>query len=928
MKSCLLKRLASLILITTALFPGAIPSVDAQTETNNKPAEQSRLLPEDLTFRKIWNFRNLFNSKIDVETLNLKKAAASGKNAAVKKTAANGRLSLLNTRDSIETERILLGRHIPFGTYDLEVTELPQGSSVGLELYKNENNRVLLTCSNGLSDNGPDDTKELRLQVYSNGDKTIDKVIKKAKLEPPFTIKADFAAESLGDNIRRAFVSIWEEVGGHPTLLEWNIDIKTDFSNPAVVESYKALLHTRLAGKARASIAKFNNYITSGAGQADPKPLHDETGRIMRDGDTIWVAMTVRGYHMDTNYQGVYSLNIKTGELKIVSILIFNLDKRGHYSSYHAADVIYNTAKKQWLVLPTAHVERPHAIKSGIIPKDPRTTPFQFIDVTAIDYPNQGNEEDASLIYDQTAKKWRLVMCDSGKGGYQLPLLESDSWNGKFKEIARYDKAPCTGIQIQKLDGRYYVFFGRNVDNCEALRYPAMENPVKLNILSSPRSYNVWPVIIPITDETTNQTRYYLLTFDRDGHTRAHSYGNLYLYQAIEYPGMPSAEQEIPITNAEPIQNGEIRTAQQLMQIRNDLSGSYTLKNDIDLSKIDNWTPIGNAKTPFTGKFDGAGFTIKNLNIKRPNTNNVGLFGNIGQEAEVKNINISPAKIEGKIYVGALAGTNNGTIENCSAVAEVKASSAVGGLVGQNNGKISRAFSSGTVSSVNGDGIGGLVGVNCANIGEIDLDSKGIIKSSSSSSKVSGPINAGGFVGHNDCGSITDCYATGNVSGNAYVGGFIGNSGRNYDNKSSSPISNCYSLGNASGQYSVGGFIGLNDGTITQCFSAGNASGQRNIGGFIGTNTTKALIKSGYAAGKAQGNQYAAAILGWNRGSFDIIGKSDKGVSIGNSPSFSTDVPTPDLTNKSTYETGGALEAYGSGPWVITNGKYPLLPQN
>ena len=39
------------------------------------------------------------------------------------------------------------------------------------------------------------------------------------------------------------------------------------------------------------------------------------------------------------------------------------------------------------------------------------------------------------------------------------------------------------------------------------------------------------------------------------------------------------------------------------------------------------FSPIGNSTTKFTGSYDGGGYTIDNLFINRPSTENVGFFG-------------------------------------------------------------------------------------------------------------------------------------------------------------------------------------------------------------------------------------------------------------------------------------------------------------
>ena len=48
-----------------------------------------------------------------------------------------------------------------------------------------------------------------------------------------------------------------------------------------------------------------------------------------------------------------------------------------------------------------------------------------------------------------------------------------------------------------------------------------------------------------------------------------------------------------------------IKTANDLKNIRKNLSGKYILMADIDLSSIDNWDPIGGSSNySFTGTYD------------------------------------------------------------------------------------------------------------------------------------------------------------------------------------------------------------------------------------------------------------------------------------------------------------------------------------
>ena len=100
------------------------------------------------------------------------------------------------------------------------------------------------------------------------------------------------------------------------------------------------------------------------------------------------------------------------------------------------------------------------------------------------------------------------------------------------------------------------------------------------------------------------------------------------------------------------------------------MNEDYTLGNDIDLSSISNWEPIGTLANPFTGTLDGNGYKISNLVINRPTEDNVGLFGVINTAKSkhapgdnsvlanpiIKHINFVDAAVDGRDNVGVLAG--------------------------------------------------------------------------------------------------------------------------------------------------------------------------------------------------------------------------------------------------------------------------------
>lgn len=113
----------------------------------------------------------------------------------------------------------------------------------------------------------------------------------------------------------------------------------------------------------------------------------------------------------------------------------------------------------------------------------------------------------------------------------------------------------------------------------------------------------------------------------------------------------------------------EISTAEELAALATgDLAGSYILTADIDMSGIAAYQPIGTPDQPFTGNFDGNGYTVSDLTIDGTGDYQ-GLFGvNAGV---IRNVTLEATSISGSNHVGGIAGSNRGTILNCVFEGEV-----------------------------------------------------------------------------------------------------------------------------------------------------------------------------------------------------------------------------------------------------------------
>lgn len=210
-----------------------------------------------------------------------------------------------------------------------------------------------------------------------------------------------------------------------------------------------------------------------------------------------------------------------------------------------------------------------------------------------------------------------------------------------------------------------------------------------------------------------------------------------------------------------------IEDAVDLRTVENNLSASYELAGNVDLtawigsnSPTDGWTPITGG---FSGTLDGKGFVISELWINKPDVDDVGLFARLVNGASIKRIGLiipEGKKITGKNYVGGLAGqapygsgTSKILIEECFVTggtieAVDKHAAGIMGYTASFTGETTiRNCYTANSTIISADGSGGILGTAYRNITIEKCYSTNIIKSSNNKA-------AGGLVGgFNDYGT-------------------------------------------------------------------------------------------------------------------------------------------------------------------------------
>ena len=306
-----------------------------------------------------------------------------------------------------------------------------------------------------------------------------------------------------------------------------------------------------------------------------------------------------------------------------------------------------------------------------------------------------------------------------------------------------------------------------------------------------------------------------------------------------------------------------------LDKIRNHLDQSFQQAQNIDLDGYEasdevglnrGWKPIGTFSDPFEGSFNGTNFKITNMSINRPNTNFVGLFGNIASSSLI-NLTIEDANVVGAQAVGSAVGSASDSIiynvttqlDDCdSATCTVTSGSIMGRAIGGVGGQCLRCAVHTLTNNlaVFGDNfVGGVFGSLRLDADSHSLTNNGAVRYQNSNQL---SVDMGGVAGLmilatsgidvknlRNNGNVTSVKAGDGVGG--VLGRYDGDNSSNATLKNvmnTGAISNVVGTGNGSGN-GTGGIIGKLDyaGTepsLSHFLNKGSIAAHGHAGGLIG----------------------------------------------------------------------------------------------
>lgn len=312
-----------------------------------------------------------------------------------------------------------------------------------------------------------------------------------------------------------------------------------------------------------------------------------------------------------------------------------------------------------------------------------------------------------------------------------------------------------------------------------------------------------------------------------------------------------------------------------------DWADYFIQTTDLDFVAAGEVAAIATEAAKFSGQYDGAGYTISNIDIdddEGVTTNAFGLWAYMQAGGVIKNLTVINADGAGQIanvaaknsYSGILVGENAGTIENCYVQGDIVFTHSVastygivGIIAGANHGRIQNCSAGGSIVFAATTGtvlrVGGVAGYQSGTASATESYCKNIISTT-----------------HLSCNSDVENLVV-------HVGGVTGGTDRTNEEATYNYIENCFWNGRmsiintnnnaaTSNTMAIGGIVGYNESKIHKCGATGYievtqvldyADADRNYnGGAIGQNVSGAIASESFGNVHFRGSYADSMVYG------------------------------------------------------------------
>lgn len=455
-------------------------------------------------------------------------------NEALKLKIEKGKLQ---TDSSKKEFSMYVGNANPYASYELHIDKLSppkdDANEVGIELSKfGLRDKVQVFIKTSASESG------IFFRTFKDAHLVKEENFSEQIPSAPFTLRVQLYGRSLG-----VFITKDNETQylGHVNDKEHFGDILDLRDIQICAQSTFNIFSNQ---RAPVLISGAKSTLSSGIGQADIRlvsnedlsPYFDENGRI-------YFTFSARGISTSQSFQGILSLDPSVFDLRMEGAIVFDHED-GLLRNDYASHLFYDRTQNEWRAY-VCDFGGSHKLdrrsKTGLIRAYSKKSPlkgFSVMQAKRIEEDSiEGHNEDPCIFFDSKANKWRLLTSAFANGDIVSRTYESDSWDGKFTQVAAPISLNSTGTSIQKIGEKHYAFMGGK-GNLRIHSYPDLQELGELKLDLQPHwpkpASRVWASIVPLPKGYPY--RYILLTMDRPNFPKIKganwSYGALYLYGA------------------------------------------------------------------------------------------------------------------------------------------------------------------------------------------------------------------------------------------------------------------------------------------------------------------------------------------------------------------------------------------------------------
>lgn len=430
---------------------------------------------------------------------------------------------IIASKERSETS-IWLGGFNPFATYTIDLHACSAAGEIGFEF----------------ADPGKQEQLFITLAVKNNALHDVRFKVPNRSVDSSILVTQDKITDIKGKIILQMLGSglvLYHQDTGLPKVIG-QVDFNTyvDVRAKDCIRSFQSNLFLQLES-GEAVINKVEMALTIGMGLADIRPITYENGDPFLEDGRLWYTMSIRGRALPHHIQGVFSMNPTVFDVKLEGVILFDRQD-GLLRNEIASHIFYDRADAVWRGITTGFsaYANPGKEKKQLLAVESKRDPrFGFSVMNAVPFGVVGDIEDPHIIYDEAAKKWRILTCEN-QNGYKAIILESDHWNKDYKKIAGPVKHNSTGTSIQKIDGKYYCFSGSSERQIFVYTYPDLKEAGTLKMDLPPwdeeSNTRVWPNVVQMPEGYPY--KFVSLMMDRFNYPGMKgpnwTYGAIYLY--------------------------------------------------------------------------------------------------------------------------------------------------------------------------------------------------------------------------------------------------------------------------------------------------------------------------------------------------------------------------------------------------------------